>query len=895
MALTSGRKLGPYEIQSPLGAGGMGEVYRARDTRLGRDVAIKILPSHLSESAAARQRFDGEARAISSLSHPNICHLYDVGEEDGTSYLVMEYLEGETLTDRLRKGPLPLDQVLKYGIEICEGLEKAHRNGVVHRDLKPSNIMLTKTGAKLMDFGLAKTQVAAVGADSPSNSLATMSEPLTAEGTIVGTFQYMSPEQVEGKEADARSDIFSLGAVLYEMVTGKRAFEGKTTASTIGAILAAEPKPISALKPLSPLALEHLIKSCLAKDPDERLQTTHDVKVQLGWLAQGQSQFANPTGASPGRRNQVWITAAIAVLALGTGLALARFTRTGEVLPVIRSSIVPPEKTSFAEGPSEWAPPVLSPDGSRIVVGVTSQEGRQFLYVRPLNELTGQILAGTEGGVFPFWSPDGRSIAFFANGQLKTIDASGGLVHDLCPAPQPRSGTWNKDGVIVFTPSPYTGLFRVAATGGPSVPLTKLDNSRHEDSHRWPQFLPDGRHFIYLARTSDRAGSGIRIASLDSAEPVTIVRADGNPVYVSSGFLLYPRGSLLLAQPFDANHLRTSGEPVTIADQVSWNGNVDYTSFTTSTNGLLAYMGVTGQGLSELLWTDRNGKALGKVGEPALYFGPSLSPDGKKLAVEVADTQNASSEIWIYDLIRNSKARLTFTQGNTHNRLPVWSPDGSQIAFSSDRDGHAAQMYEKAVNGTEPEHVVAAGESDRYPSTWSPDGRYVVGVQQSAQRGSEFLVLPMLGTQHPVSFLPDAVALSRFTFPRVSPNGKWLAYSSFETGSQEIYISSFPSGAGKWQVSTGGGVQPHWRRDGKELFYQMLDDTMISAEISEQNGSPVVGKIRRLFQLHARPSPHWTFDVSADGQRFLINGLLQPSTSEPITLVTHWDAELRKK
>ena len=517
MSLPAGVKLGPYEIQSPLGAGGMGEVYRARDTRLDRVVALKILPVRLSENREAKERFDREARAISSLNHPNICHLYDVGLQDGISYLVMEYLEGETLADRLSRSALPLEQALKIGVEICEGLEKAHRRGVIHRDLKPSNIMLTKTGAKLMDFGVAKAQVAAVGVDSSSNSLATRAEPLTAEGTIVGTFQYMSPEQVEGKDADVRTDIFSLGAVLYEMVTGKRAFEGKTTASTIGAILAAEPKPISTVQPLLPLALEHLIRGCLAKDPDERLQSAHDVKVQLGWLEDGQSQSAIPPRTIPGRRNSVWITAAIAVLALAAGLALALFSRTGEVFPVIRSSIVPPGKNSFAEGSSEWAPPVLSPDGSRIVIGVTSQEGRQSLYVRPLNGLTGQILAGTEGGVFPFWSPDSRSIAFFANGQLKTIDASGGPVHDLCPAPQPRSGTWNKEGVIVFTPSAYTGLFRVAATGGPSVPLTKLDNSRHEDSHRWPQFLPDGRHFLYLARTSDRAGSEIRIASLDSA------------------------------------------------------------------------------------------------------------------------------------------------------------------------------------------------------------------------------------------------------------------------------------------------------------------------------------------------------------------------------------------
>ena len=531
----------------------------------------------------------------------------------------MEYLEGETLADRLRKGPLSLDQVLKVGTEICKGLEKAHRGGVVHRDLKPGNIMLTKNGAKLMDFGLAKAPTAALGSLSSSNSMATMSRPLTTEGTIVGTIQYMSPEQLEGKEADARSDIFSLGAVLYEMTTGKRAFDGKTTASTIAAILAVEPTPVSTIQPLLPQALDHIIKACLAKDPDERFQTAHDVDLQLGWLTEGKSQPGIPAGALQAGRNRAWIAGVVAVLALCAGFALAHFTRTVEVPWVIRSSIAPPEKTTYADSPSEWAPPVLSPDGSRIVVGVTNKAGQQMLYVRPLNALTGQILPGTEGGVFPFWSPDGRTIAFFANGQLKTIDASGGPVHDLCPAPQPRSGTWNKDGVIVFSPSPYTGLFRVAATGGPSVPLTKLDMARHEDSHRWPEFLPDSRHFIYLARTTDRVGSEIRVASLDSPEPATIVRANGNPVYVPSGFLLFPRGNALVAQPFDAKYLRTSGEPVTIADQVASNDNVDYASFTASANGLLAYAGsrwgrVFGVGLDrpngKTSWEGRRASAL---------------------------------------------------------------------------------------------------------------------------------------------------------------------------------------------------------------------------------------------------------------------------------------------
>ena len=586
----------------------------------------------------------------------------------------------------------------------------------------------------------------------------------------------------------------------------------------------------------------------------------------------------------------------IALVALCAGLALAYLARPVAERHVIRSSILPPEKKTFAENASEWASVAVSPDGSRIVVGVVGQASREMLYVRPLNELTGQILAGTEGATFPFWSPDSRTIGFFADGQLKTIDASGGPVRGLCPAPQARGGSWSKDGVIVFAASPFTGLLRVAATGGAPVALTKLDTSRHEDSHRWPQFLPDGRHFLYLARTSDRSSSEIHLASIDTPKPVSIVRADGNPVYAAAGFLLYPRGNTLVAQPFDADHFRILGEPVTIADQVSANGNVDSSAFSVSATGILAYKRAVGEGVSELTWTDRSGKILGKVGEPGGYFGPSLSSDGRKLAVEIHDPHiQANSDIWIYDLIRNSKTRLTFSQRNEHNSLPVWSPDGSQIVFNSDRGGHGQQIYEKAVNGKDPEHVVSPGEGDRYPTNWSPDGHYVAGVQQSAERGTEFLILSMLGTQKPVDFMPGATGLSRFSFPRISPNGKWIAYDSFESGRGELYISSFLSGAGKWQVSTNGSRDVRWRRDGKELFYTTLDDTLMSVEISEQNGSPVLGKVRPLFRMRVAASPHWVFDVSSDGNHFLINSLSPALASEPITLIVNWDAGLKRK
>jgi Tol biopolymer transport system component len=506
-------------------------------------------------------------------------------------------------------------------------------------------------------------------------------------------------------------------------------------------------------------------------------------------------------------------------------------------------------------------------------------------------------LPGSEGATFPFWSPDGRSIGFFADGQLKTTDASGGPVQAICPAPQARGGSWSKNGVIIFAPSPFTGIFRVAATGGAPVPVTKLDSSRHEDSHRWPHFLPDGRHFLYLARTSDRSGSEIQITSIDKGEPVNVVHANGNPAYASSGFILYPSGNLVVAQPFDSDHLHVSGEPVTIADQVSANANVDRSSFSVSANGVLAYQRAIGEGVSELTWMDRSGRVLGKIGQPAGYLGPSLSKDGRKLAVEVNDPHvQANSDLWIYDLIRNSKTRLTFSRSHQHNRLPVWSPDGREVAFSSDRGGRSQQIYEKAASGEGTEQVLSPSEADQYPTSWSPDGHYIVGVQQGPQLGTQFLVLSMSGPKKTLDFLPEAMGLSRFSFPRVSPNGKWIAYSSFESGRAELYIASFPRGTGKWQVSTNGGRDSVWRRDGKELFYTTpFDDNLMSAEISEQNGDPVVGRVRPLFRIRIASSPHPVFDVSPDGRRFLINSLLPPSSPEPVTIVVNWDADLKRK
>ncbi|MGB9253723.1 MAG: protein kinase, partial [Candidatus Korobacteraceae bacterium] len=564
MALASGTKLGPYEIGAPLGAGGMGEVYRARDTRLDRTVAIKILPSHLSNDAEARQRFDREARTISSLNHPNICTLHDVGHQDGTDYLVMEFLDGQTLADRLIKGPLPIEQVLRYATDICDGLEKAHRSGVVHRDLKPGNIMLTKTGAKLMDFGLAKASVASTAV--ASNLTATLStppgsHPLTAQGTVVGTFQYMSPEQIEGKQADARSDIFALGAVLYEMVTGKRAFEGKTPASAMAAVLERDPPPISSVQPLAPLALERLIKTCLEKDPDERCQTAHDVKLQIRQIIEGGSQSSAPIPAAAPRKRVSklpWIVAA-ALAVISAAAFFLLYQASQKQLPTLRVEINPPDKLQFNLSGDHGGPAMISPDGRYIVFSAYGANGTQ-LYVRPLDSTTPQPLAGTEGATFPFWSPDSRSIAFFTDDKLKRIEVSGGVPVTICDSTLGRGGSWNQDGTILAALSYNAGISRVPASGGTPTPVTKLDGSTYS-SHRWPSFLPDGKHFLYIAIKHNAPTSpdtAVFFASLDGKENRLLLHTFSNAIY-ASGHLLFQRENQPVAQPFDPSSGKFSG------------------------------------------------------------------------------------------------------------------------------------------------------------------------------------------------------------------------------------------------------------------------------------------------------------------------------------------------
>jgi eukaryotic-like serine/threonine-protein kinase len=896
MALASGTKLGPYEIQSPLGAGGMGEVYKARDTRLDRIVAIKILPSHLSENAEAKQRFDREARTISSLNHPNICTLHDVGHEDGVEYLVMEYLEGEALGDRLRRGPLPIDQVLRYGIEICDALERAHRSGVVHRDLKPGNIMLTKTGAKLMDFGLAKTSLASSAATSGLTATLTTppgSHPLTAQGMVVGTFQYMSPEQVEGKEADARSDIFALGAVLYEMATGKRAFEGKTVASAMAAVLERDPAPISSVQPMCPPMLDRLVKTCLNKDPDERWQTAHDVKLQLRQISEGGSQSgisgSTPAAASlPGARKAAsylrWIAIPVLIVAAASAGYLARrpqpAPRIWGGLNIVGSL---GEEGSF----------VLSRDGSQLAYVAADSQGRVLLWVRKLDSPKGIPLDGTEGLEYPFWSADGRNLGFFADGKLKRIDAAGQNLQIVCDAPNGRGGTWNRDGVIVFAPNAVGGLSKVSAAGGTPVPVTQTTMSLN---HRFPHFLPDGRHFLFTLAYSNNGQDGIYVGSLDSSEIKLVSAGPTSDAAYASGFLLLVREGKLWAQPFDVGGLRVTGEPLLVADGVRWAFDRRAADFSVADNGMLVFLSTVGSG-QRLVWFDREGREQG-VAVPDIgnatsgLMAGTLSPESDRVAV--ARARGAGSDIWIYNLKTALGTRLTFT--DDFNESPVWSADGKSVVFTRNLIDHY-ELRLKSVSGAGEEQVLVKTPGNVIASEWSHDGRYLFyGADIFATSGkTQGLALPMSGNdRRPITATSSTGNVFAGYF---SPDDKWLAYVSDESGRFEIYATTFPNHAGKWQLSTAGvdpAVGALWVGKGPEteIIYRDMQSHLISVPVREEGTSLSQGAPRVLLGGRSLASSRF-IDVSRDGKRSLV-GLPQENASTPLTLLLNWTENLKR-
>ena len=894
MLLAAGTRLGPYEILAPLGAGGMGEVYRGRDSRLGRDVALKVLPEAFARDRDRMVRFEREAKVLASLNHPNIASLYGLEESNGARALVMELVEGPTLSERIKQGSLPIAEALPVAKQIAEGLEYAHERGIIHRDLKPSNLKLTADGqVKILDFGLAKALEGESTEEELRNS-PTLSAATTRAGVLLGTAAYMSPEQARCKRVDRRTDIWAFGCVLYEMLSSLPAFGGETTSDILACVIRAEPD-WSSLPASVPPRLRELLRRCFQKDTKQRLQAIGEARVTIEELLAGAPDVttlpATPVDARLKLRERVAWSAAVALLAIVAALlATGYFSRTPKPAQPIISQIGPPENTKFVLAGLSAGPPVLSPDGNSLAFAARSADGKQLLWVRSLDGATERALAGTEGATFPFWSSDSRSLAFFANGKLNRIDATGGPLLALCDAVSGRGGSWGADGTLLF--ALVSGpILRVPASGGTPQPVTKLTGALNQFSHRWPQFLPDGRHFLFLGQATSSGDSTIYVGSLDGVDPKLLLRNESNAVYAPPGYLLFLRQETLLAQPFDTNKLQLTGEAAPLAGHGGVDSNMAKANFSVSENGILVYANGT-MSEARLLWFDRSGKQLAETAGVDLYGFPRISPDGRKLAVSKLSAAS-SSGIWIFDLNRNTSSRLTFFAGK--DAMPVWSPDGKFIAFASSQ-GANRHIYQQAADGTGTATPLVNAQSDEILPSWSSDGRYLIFQSHSNQGNSPWeiwaaqlfgdrKIFPLAQSPH---FLQGDAAFS--------PDGKWFAHDTDETGRLEVYLAPFLHGGGKWQLSTSGGGCARWRADGRELFYMSLDNKLMSVEISEQGSSVVIGKVQPLFQANPVPrAPECMYDVTPDGQKFVVVTLALEPGSQPETLVVNWPALLKKQ
>jgi eukaryotic-like serine/threonine-protein kinase len=869
MHLQAGSRLGPYEILGPIGAGGMGEVYRARDTRLDRVVAIKTLPASLVSHPGVRQRFEREAKAISALNHPNICSLYDVGREEEVDYLVMEHLEGDTLHERIQRGPLPLAEALRYGIEIASALDVAHRRNVIHRDLKPSNIAITRGGAKLLDFGLATISQPAEPLLTGSGSRTVAQQPLTGEGTIVGTYQYMAPEQIEGEQADARTDIFAFGAVLYEMLTGRRAFDGKSRASIIAAILASEPPPLRETQPVAPAALDRVIRICLAKEPDERWQSAHDLRLEL----EGIRDLPEMLPASAGGPVRVGRSLALAGLAVASLLgAFAAFMLLGgareqrqpqyfHLVPAAGSRFVP------ADGPA-----AASPDGSRLAFRLrTESEDRDRIWVRELSSPEARPLNGTDGGFDPFWSHDGRQVGFFADGRMKRIDANGGPVATILPVGDPRGASWLKDDTILFSPSAREPIMRVPAGGGTPTPVTTLESERGEIGHWRPWALPDGKHFIYLALAANNDLSGLYAGSVDGRVKKRLLDVRVSAVY-APGHLLYYHDGALIAQPFDTKKLEIHGAPLRIADDVAYEFRWASSAHTASLNGLVAWhqRGVAYQAVINAYTRD------GREADIVEAFGGNidLARDDTRLAVMKTSADGADNDIWVIDLVRGVSSRITF--GPEVDIGPVWSPDGRHIAFT--RFDAGGEVFRTSSSGAGGEEKLLTHPNEGLEVVdWSPDGRYLLAEIFTAT-GADLGIIDLEAEPRRVEKLV-ATPFNEHS-GRFSPDGKWIAYTSDETGRSEIFAQPFPPDGRKLQISIGGGEAPRWNRSAPELFYLSRDRSVMSVEIALDEGRPGVP------QRHANINSV-DYVVTSRGDRFFASQVESP-IAPPLVVVTDW-------
>ncbi|MEP6707320.1 MAG: protein kinase [Pyrinomonadaceae bacterium] len=902
MTIVAGTKLGRYEIRSKIGEGGMGEVYRAHDEKLHRDVAIKVLPSTLTQDPDRLRRFEQEAQAAGALNHPNILAVHDVGIHEGSPYLVAELLEGEELREQLNDGALPSRKAIDYAQQIAQGLAAAHEKGIIHRDLKPENLFVTTGGrVKILDFGLAKLRPQRN--EVMSSEIATQKQ-ITNPGTVMGTVGYMSPEQVRGHDADHRSDIFSFGSILYEMLSGQRAFRRETMAETMTAILKEDPPELNETNAKINPQLEKIINRCLEKRPEQRFHSAHDLGFALEALSTPSGSQATALvlpSITEGQNGKVkaaifsnvrvaWTAAIVLLLALLAALpfVIAYLRRAPVEVRAIRSFILPPEKSSFDFG-RNGANITVSPDGRRLAFVAAIADGRNLLWVRSLDALSARPLAGTEGASFPFWSPDSRFLGFFAGGKLKKIDAAGEPPLTLCSAGEGRGGTWNHDGVIVFAPQQLGALYRVSESGGASTPVTKVLETTVGGSHRWPYFLPDGQHFLYLGgRGSTSETTAIYVASLESQESKLLLHANSKAEY-AQGHLLFLRDGTLMAQPFDAKRLEATADAFSIAEQIQTPAGLTMGGiFSVSENGVLAYQTGAAIGGSQLTWFDRSGKPLSVLGDLALYSNLRLSPDGKRLTVNITDPQTGLSDIWLYEVARGLKTRFTFDP--SEERGAVWSPDGSRIVFASNRKGNF-DLYQKATSVVGSEELLLESNANKFASSFSPDGRFLLHSTADPKAKLDLWVLPLEGDRKPFPYLTTEFAETAGQF---SPNGRWIAYSSDESGRNEIYVAPFPSPVGKRQISTAGGSAPKWRGDGKEIFYRAAENKLMAVEVNGEGASLEVGAVWALFE--ARPGgPGNVYDVTADGQRFLVNTALeQKAPSAPITLVINWTADLKR-
>ena len=872
----------------------MGEVWRAKDTRLDRDVAIKLLPAEFAANAQLHARFNREAKAISALNHPHICTLYDIGREDERDFLVMEMLEGESLADRLRRGPLPPHEVIRYGVQIARALDAAHRQGIIHRDLKPGNVMLTKGGAKLLDFGLAKTAAEGPAPIEGLTTLPTEHKPLTEEGTILGTFQYMAPEQLEGHEADARTDIFAFGALLYEMATGRRAFQGQSKTSLIAAIVSAHPEPISQVVPMTPPALDHVVRRCLEKDPDDRWQSARDIAGELEWISEAGSRagVASPiTIRRKTRERLAWGMAAAASVAAILAIVM-NIMRAEPDARTIRSNIIPEAGTSFDLAAEAAGTATISPDGRWVTFRARDENGVRQLWLRSLDGQQVHPIAGTENARYPFWSPDSRFIAFFTEQSLMKVDIQGGPPLSLAPiGVNPRKGSWNENDVILYSPSSLESLHRVSANGGEVTRVTTLDSKRGETTHRWATFLPGGRYFVYMAGTHT-AGTRSDINALflgDLEDPTVkklLIQVRSNAEY-ADGNLLYVRDGVLIAHPFDLESLALHGTPVPVAEGVQSSTGFFHGVFSASRNGTLLYRIAEESEDTKIERIDASGKIVASLGAPKAYLGADLAPDGRRLAAGINDPQQGTGDIWILDLARNVSTRFTFDASDEQG--PIWSSDGTRILFARMHEG-TYSIFERPASGEGNETLVAKNSLHLFPVDITADGRYlvIVSYDPAANLSADIQLLDR-ESDSPQPFLVSS--FDEFA-ERLSPDGKWLAYTSNESGRNELYVTAFPDGGSKWQISS-EGVQPSgafWSRDGSALYYMAEGGEKKRIEVSARGSSLEIGAPESLFQ--ASDIVAWVHDP-ANGTFLAFRGE-KKSLEAPLTLVTNWTSVLRK-